>query len=143
MNDFINTLQSVLESKGFIYSVAVLLTVIITEIVKKPLKRKILFATAKENKPANTLTFYLSFIPLGIGVVFIFIYYSWIDISWNFSSFSYASFFSELGTFYAMSQGVYIMLENVVKKIKSDAVSNNKDSEIVKDVKKPVDNDPD
>lgn len=122
MNDLVNTLEAILQSKGFAYSLAVLLTVIITELVKKPLKRKATEKATAEKIPKEQLTFWLMFIPMGLSLVFTFIYYSWIDCGWDFSTFSYAGYFSEASAFYVASEGLYVVFENIIKKIKADVV---------------------
>lgn len=123
MDQFTDALQSILNSKGFLYSLMVLLIVVLTEVIKSPVKKRIEAYAKETSKPKQKLTFYFALLPLALAVIFVFIYYSWKNIGWDYSKFSYAGYFAEVGTFYVASEGLYVIVETIVKKIKSGVVS--------------------
>lgn len=115
MEEVANLLQSMVQSFGFWGAVAVIVIMVITQLVKWPLKSKAekWADAAKIDKKAVTVWFV--FIPIVISLIVTFVFYSWRSLDWKFSEFSWSSYFSIASVFSSVSVALYETIDAFVK----------------------------
>lgn len=115
MEEVAKLLQSVVQSYGFWGAVAVIVIMIVTQLVKWPLKKKAEEWAEKANIDKKAVTVWFVFIPVLVSLIVTFVFYSWRGVGWDYSQFSWASYFSQASVLSSVSVALYEAIDACVK----------------------------
>lgn len=123
MEEISEFFKSVMSSYGFWGCAVVIIVTIIAQLVKKPLKNIMEKQASKTGTDKKVLTCWLSFLPLAISLIVTFVFYSWRELNWCYSSFSWYKYLSEASVFAGLSTALYELIDAFVKAQISKAIT--------------------
>jgi hypothetical protein len=115
MEEVAKLLQSVVESYGFWGAIAVIVIMVATQLIKWPLKKKAEAWAGEAKVDKKAITAWFVFIPIVCSLIVTFIFYAWRSLSWDFSKFSWSSYFSISSVLASVSVALYEAIDAFVK----------------------------